>query len=85
MHKYTSVNDGFKNLKLFISKAALSVETDDENSWFIDFGASTHMTYNKEWYDEYYEKIDGTHIYLGDNRSHKVQGYGVVTSHSCAH
>jgi hypothetical protein len=37
------------------------------------------MTCNKEWYDEYYEKTDGTHIYLGYNRSHKVQGYGVIS------
>jgi hypothetical protein len=37
------------------------------------------MTCNKEWYDEYYEKIDGTHIYLRDNRSHKFQGYGVIS------
>jgi hypothetical protein len=79
VHKDTSVNDGFKNLKLFISEVALSVETDDENAWFIDSGASTHMSCNKEWYDEYYENIDGTHIYLGDNRSHKVQGYGVIS------
>jgi hypothetical protein len=79
VHKDTSVNDGFKNIKLFISEAALSAETDDENAWFIDSGASTHMSCHKEWYDEYYENIDGTHIYLGDNRSHKVQGYGVIS------
>ena len=79
MDKDTSVNDGFKNLKLFISESALYAETDDENAWFIDSSASPHMTCNKEWYDDYYEKIDGTHIYLGDNRSHKVQGYGVIS------
>jgi hypothetical protein len=64
VHKDTSVSDGFKNINLFIFEAALFVETDDENAWFIDSGASTHMSCNKEWYDEYYENIDGTHIYL---------------------
>ena len=64
---------------MFISKHALSAETDDENAWFIDPGASAHMSYNRDWYDEYYEKYDGTHIYLGDNRSHKVLGYGVIS------
>ena len=59
----TSVTNGFKNLKLFLSNAALSTETDDEITWFIDSGASAHMTCNKEWYDKYYEKTDGTHIY----------------------
>ena len=37
------------------------------------------MTCNKEWYDKYYEKNYGTHIYLGDNRSHKFQGYGIIS------
>ena len=64
---------------MFLFDATLSAETDDENAWFIDSGASTHMTCNKEWYDKYYEKTDGTHIYLGDNRSLKVQGYGVIS------
>ena len=39
VHKDTSINDGFKNIKLFTSQAMLSTETDDENSRFIDSGA----------------------------------------------
>ena len=78
INRDTSVIDGFKNLKLFLSDAALSTETNDENSWFIDSGASAHMTCSKEWYDKYYEKTDGTHIYLGYDRSLKVQGYGII-------
>ena len=30
-------------MRLFIPEDALSVETDDENAWFIDSGASAHM------------------------------------------
>ena len=37
------------------------------------------MSRNREWYDEYHQKYDGTHIYLGDNMSHEVQGYGVIS------
>ena len=37
------------------------------------------MSCNRDLYDEYYEKFDGTHIHLGDNRSHKVLGYGVIS------
>ena len=74
----TSINEGFMNLKLFISEAALFEETDDENAWFIDSSASAHMSCVKEWFDEYHETIDKTHIYLGDNISHKIQGYGVI-------
>jgi hypothetical protein len=32
VHKDTSVNDDFKNIKLFIFEVLLSVETDDENA-----------------------------------------------------
>ena len=74
----TSINDGFKILNLFIYEATLSAETDDENAWFIDLGTSTHMSCVKEWFDEYHERTNETHIYLGDNRSRKIQGYGVI-------
>jgi hypothetical protein len=60
--------NGLRNLRLFISEDALSAETDDKNAWFIDSGASSHMYSRREWFDDYNEKIDGTHIYLGDNR-----------------
>ena len=79
VRKDTPYVNGFKNLRLFLSEHALSIDTDDENAWFIDLGASTHMSYNRDWYDEYYEKFDGTHNYLGDNRSHKVLCYGVIS------
>ena len=36
------------------------------------------MSCNRDWFDEYHENTDGIHIYLGDNRSHKVKGYGVI-------
>ena len=42
------------------------------------FSTSAHMSCKREWFDEYNEKHDGTHIYLGDNRSHQVQGYGII-------
>ena len=74
----TSINDGVKSLKLFVSEAALSVETNDENAWLIDSGALAHVSCNKNWFGEYHENTDGTHIYLGDNISHKIQGYGII-------
>ena len=36
------------------------------------------MSCNKEWFDEYHENIDETYVCIGDNRSLKVQGYGVI-------
>ena len=63
VHKDTLVNDGFKNLRLFTSEVVLSAKTDDENARFIHSSASSYMTCNKEWYDEYYENIYGTHLF----------------------
>ena len=68
---------------MFISEHAFSAKADDENAWFIDSSASSHMSCNKDWYDEYYEKFDGTHNYLGDNRSHKGLSYGVISVNLC--
>ena len=79
VRKDTPDVNGFRNLRLFISENALYVETDDKNEWFIDSGASAHMSYNRDWYDEYYKRSDGTHIYLGDKRSHKFIGYEVIS------
>lgn len=53
------------------------METDDVNDLFIDSGASTHMSCNKDWFDEYHETIDETYVYLRDKKSLKVQDYGV--------
>lgn len=78
MDKDTSINDGFKNLILFVSDIALSVEINYVNAWFIDSGSSLHMSCNKDWFDEYHENIDGTCVYLVDNRSLKVQGYEII-------
>lgn len=76
--KDTSISDGFKNLKLFLSDAVLSMENDAVNVSFIDSRESLHMSCNKEWFDEYYENIYETYVYLGDNKSVKIQGYGEI-------
>ena len=56
VRKDTPDVNGFKNLRLFISEHALSVETDDEDAWFIDSGAYAHMSCNKDRYDECYRE-----------------------------
>jgi hypothetical protein len=56
----------------------LSVETNDSNAWYVDSGASIHMSCNKDWFENYHETNNGANIYLGDDRSHQVKGYGDV-------
>jgi hypothetical protein len=64
-----------RDLRLFVSNAALSAETDDSDAWFVDSGASVHMTCNKLWYTNFKETQNGANIYLGDDRAHQIKGY----------
>lgn len=74
-----AISHDFRNLKLFVSNASLLVENNDDNSWFIDFGASNHMSCKIDWFDTYHEVNNGRHIYLGDNRSREIKGYGNIS------
>jgi hypothetical protein len=73
-----NLNIDSKDLKLFVSNVALFVETDDVDAWFVDSGASIHMTCNKNWYINFKETHNGAHIYLGDDRSYQIKGYGDI-------
>jgi len=63
-----AISDDFRIIKLFVSNASLSAETNDDNAWFIDSGASIHMSCKRDWFDTYHEGNNGAHTYLGDNR-----------------
>ena len=67
-----------RDLRLFVSNAALSAEIDDIDAWFVDSGASLHMTCNKKWYTNYKETHNGASIYLGDDRAYQIKGYGDI-------
>ena len=45
--------------------------------WLIGLGASFHMNLHREWFCEY-EKYNGGNIYLGDDLTSKITGYGKV-------
>jgi hypothetical protein len=61
-----------------VSNASLSAETDDSDAWFVDFGESIHMTCNKMWYSNFIETQSGASIYLGDDCTHQIKGYGDI-------
>ena len=72
------VKPDFQNLRLFISEATLSSETYDSNAWFIDSGASIHMSCNKDWFENYEETNNGVNIYILGMIAH-IQLWGMVT------
>jgi hypothetical protein len=63
---------------LFVSDVVLSTNIVDVNTWFIDSNASIHMTCNRNWFETYHENSNDAHIYLGDDRSHEIKGFGDV-------
>jgi hypothetical protein len=61
-----------------VSNASLSIETDDSDAWFVDSGASVHLTCNNMWYTNLKETQNGANIYLGDDQAHQIKGYGDI-------
>jgi hypothetical protein len=61
-----------------VSNVVLSAKTDDVDTWFFDSGASIHMTCNNNWYIYFKETHNGAHIFLGDDHSHQIKGYGYI-------
>lgn len=68
--------DQVQNCRLFMVDHDENVDTD---IWYGDLGASTHMTGNKHWLEDFKEINEGAHIYLGDDRSHQIKGCGKVS------
>jgi hypothetical protein len=66
------------DLRLFVSNVVLSAETDDFDAWFVDSGASIHMNCSKNWYANFKETQNGASIYLGDDHTHQIKGYGDI-------
>ena len=54
---------------------ASSITHADHEAWFVDYGASFHITPHKEWFYEY-ERYDGDNIFLGDDSTTRIIGRG---------
>ena len=51
----------------------LTTRKSDHDAWLINFGASYHMTPNREWLCEY-EKFDSSDVLLGDDSLIRIVG-----------
>lgn len=61
-----------------MSDATPSVENDEAGTWFVNSGASTHMTCNKHWYENFRETRKSANIYLRDDKAYQIKGYGDI-------
>ena len=48
------------------------------NDWYLDSGATHHLTYHGEWFMDYSPVYPRKHVYLGDNTVQEIFGYGSI-------
>ena len=58
--------------------AALSVTMSDKE-WYIDSGASQHMTGHRSWFSSYENLPSGPKVYLGDDTGLAIKGKGKIS------
>lgn len=63
--------------KLYI--AASTIVTENDQSWYIDTGATQHMCFDRDAFGNLIEWEQGHVVYLGDNTTHDIIGQGDVT------
>jgi hypothetical protein len=54
-----------------------------ENTWFMDFGCSRHMTVNKKWFSNPTHLSHTEYVTIGDDKKGKVLGTGVIKVNVC--
>ena len=53
--------------------------TTGSSIWYIDSGASSHMTGQKRFFKDLQEGGIGIHVELGDDAQYQAQGVGTVS------
>ena len=66
----------FENDCAFVS--CLSTSTTPNGAWYMDSGASCHMTKARDLFNSFSEDDSDLHIQLGDNTKYAVRGQGTV-------
>jgi hypothetical protein len=57
----------------------LSTSTTTRSAWFLDIGASRHMTEAREIFSSLMKSDADIHVQLGDDSKYAVKGEGKVT------
>ncbi|KAL7304754.1 hypothetical protein TKK_0002986 [Trichogramma kaykai] len=54
------------------------MKLDVSESWFTDSGASQHITFRREWLQDFVESNCEESIFLGDNKACRIKGSGTI-------
>eukprot|EP00253_Pinus_taeda_P026363 PITA_26363 len=72
-------DDHSHDLRLFTVDCALSASKEDEdNIWYVDSGASSHMTGKRDCFEFLEESACGSKIYLRDDSGYEIKGCGDI-------
>ena len=79
MDGYAEVEDFSKNFDEEFCFIACMASTTGSSIWYIDSGASSHMTGQKRFFRDLQEGGTGFHVELGDDARYQAQGVGTVS------
>ena len=73
------VDEFSRNFDEELCLIACMASTTGSNIWYIDSGASSHMTGQKRFFRDLQEGGTRIHIELGDDAWYQAQGVGIVS------
>ena len=75
----TEVDEFSRNFDEEFCLIACMESTTRSSIWYIDSGASSHMTGQKRFFRDLHEGGTGIHVELGDDARYQAQGVGTVS------
>ena len=79
MARSTEVDEFGRNFDEEFCLIACMASTTRSNIWYIDSGASSHITGHKRFFVDLQEGGIGIHVELGDDARYQAQGVGTVS------
>ena len=67
---------------MFVMQHMMSATTHDvsaDDVWYVDSGASNHMTHHKSWFHEMHEPQKAGYVETGDDSMHPIEHIGKVS------
>ena len=79
MARSAEVDEFNRNFDEEFCLIACMASTTGSSVWYIDSGASSHMTGQKRFFKDLQEGGTGIHVELGDDARYQAQGVGTVS------
>ncbi|KAL4561507.1 hypothetical protein LXL04_033674 [Taraxacum kok-saghyz] len=64
--------------KTDVGQPSVHMVEDDDYTWWVDSGATSHMCKDRRWFEKLTPVDDGYTVMMGDDSSQQICGYGIV-------